>query len=100
MPDPNTEHGLRVQLATALRECNSLHVRLRGETERADRSAKDVAETLDSLNAAQKERDSYRAALTDIVTLCMDVADTPDWRKAVGDKARAALFGPPAWERK
>jgi hypothetical protein len=44
--------------------------------------------------------DALRTALTEIINLAMDVADTPDWRKAVGDKARKALHGEAAWQTK
>jgi hypothetical protein len=40
-----------------------------------------------------------RTALTDIVTLCMDVPATEDWRAKVGDKARKALYGEPGWKQ-
>jgi chromosome segregation ATPase len=49
---------------------------------------------------AESERDALRTALQDIVTLCMDVPATEDWRAKVGDKARKALHGEAAWETK
>jgi hypothetical protein len=93
MPDPNTEHGLRVQLATALRERDEAKACARTWAQNAHRAALLTGKT-------EKERDSYRTALQDIVTLCMDVPATEDWRKAVGDKARKALYGEAAWETK
>jgi 1,2-phenylacetyl-CoA epoxidase catalytic subunit len=36
--------------------------------------------------------------LKEIITICMDVPGDEDWRKKVGDKARAAVWGPTAWQ--
>jgi hypothetical protein len=71
--------------------------RLEGEVARLKQEAQELRDAADTWLA---ERDALRAALQDIVTLCMDVADTPDWRKAVGDKARKALHGEAAWQTK
>jgi hypothetical protein len=101
---------LRIQLATALRERDETRRECKGWTaENAALWARirtlelDIAvhsATKARADAAESERDSLRTALTDIVTLCMDVPATEDWRAKVGDKARKALYGEAAWKTK
>jgi hypothetical protein len=99
MPDPNTEHGLRVQLATALRERDTYRDDAAYFKASYQRKLADEKRLLESAAATVAERDALRTALTDIVTLCMDVPATEDWRAKVGDKARKALYGEPGWKQ-
>lgn len=84
MPDPDTEHGLRIQLATALRERDE---------------AKDMYHRyFDRLCASESERDSLRTALTEVNDLLMSVPPGEDWRAVVREKVVTALHGEPGWK--
>lgn len=100
MPDPDTEHGLRIQLATALRE---------RDRERDDaayfrasyaRKLADEKRLLKSAAATVAERDALRTALTEVNDLLMSVPPGEDWRAVVREKVVKALFGEAAWETK
>jgi hypothetical protein len=118
MPGEDT-HGLQIALATAtaladewrakanqlLALCERLEGNLtearagRENWKEACRKAEQERDSRD-WTGLKSERDALRAALQDIVTLCMDVPATEDWRAKVGDKARTALYGEAAWETK
>lgn len=84
MPDPNTEHGLQVQLATALKERDEMALR-------AEHFAARIL-------AAESERDALRATLTEVNNLLMSVPEGADWRQIVRKKVVLALHGEPTWE--
>jgi hypothetical protein len=113
------EHELRIALATAtaladewrakanqlLALCERLEGNLteaRAGRENWKETCRKVEQERDSRDwtGLKSERDSYRTALEEIINLAMDVADTPDWRAKVGDKARKALYGEAAWQTK
>lgn len=63
-------------------------------------AAKYMVEKARDCERAEKERDSYRTALTEVNDLLLSVPPGEDWRAVVRKKVVVALFGEAAWKEK